>query len=42
MCSTKALLAGDADVVADIYRKRAFERGSGSGAWGWDKAYKGK
>ena len=39
MCSTKALLAGDADVISDIYRKRAFQRGSGAGAWGWDKAY---
>jgi formate dehydrogenase iron-sulfur subunit len=39
MCSTKALLAGDADVVADVYRKRVFQRGSGANAWGWNKAY---
>jgi formate dehydrogenase iron-sulfur subunit len=28
MCSTKALLAGDADIVADIYRKRVVNRGA--------------
>ncbi len=39
MCSTKALMAGDADVISDIYRKRAFQRGSGAGAWGWKRAY---
>ncbi|MGA1846652.1 formate dehydrogenase FDH3 subunit beta [Deferribacter abyssi] len=42
MCATKALLAGDADKVADIYRERVFKRGSGANAWGWDKAYKRK
>ena len=42
MCSTKALMAGDADIIADIYRERVAKRGSGAGAWGWDKAYKGK
>ena len=42
MCATKALLAGDADVVADVYRERGFKRGSGSNAWGWDKAYQKK
>ncbi|GAB4343434.1 MAG: formate dehydrogenase FDH3 subunit beta [Desulfobulbaceae bacterium] len=42
MCATKALLAGDADVVADVFRERAFKRGSGSNAWGWDKAYQKK
>jgi formate dehydrogenase iron-sulfur subunit len=26
MCSTKALLAGDANIVADIYRKRVVNR----------------
>jgi formate dehydrogenase iron-sulfur subunit len=39
MCATKALLAGDADVVADVYRERVFQRGSGVNAWGWSKAY---
>jgi formate dehydrogenase iron-sulfur subunit len=42
MCATKALLAGDADKVADIYRERGFKRGSGTNAWGWDKAYNKK
>ena len=42
MCATKALLAGDADVVADVFRERVFNRGSGVNAWGWDKAYKKK
>lgn len=42
MCATKALMAGDADVVADVYRERVFTRGSGANAWGWDKAYKKK
>ena len=40
MCATKALLAGDANVVADVYRERVFKRGSGVNAWGWSKAYK--
>lgn len=39
MCATKALLAGDADMVADLFRKRVSQRGSGADAWGWDKAY---
>ena len=34
MCSTKALLAGDADVVADIYRKRVINRGASVMDWG--------
>ena len=39
MCSTKSLLAGDGEVVADIYRTRVHTRGYGSGAWGWTTAY---
>ncbi len=39
MCATKALMAGDANVIADAYRKRVFARGSGANAWGWDRAY---
>jgi formate dehydrogenase iron-sulfur subunit len=39
MCSTKALLGGDGDVVADIYRTRVLTRGKGSEVWGWGTAY---
>jgi formate dehydrogenase iron-sulfur subunit len=39
MCSTKALLGGDGDVIADIYRERVFRRGKGSEVWGWGTAY---
>jgi len=39
MCSTKALLGGDADVLADIYRDRVLKRGKGSEIWGWATAY---
>ena len=39
MCSTKALLGGDADVIADIYRNRVLKRGKGSEIWGWGTAY---
>ncbi len=39
MCATRALLAGDADVLADVYHKRVFRRGAGADAWGWKIAY---
>ena len=40
MCATKALLAGDADILADVFRERVLQRGSGEDAWGWKTAYK--
>lgn len=39
MCATKALLAGDGDLVADIYRKRVLARSGRPQTWGWGKAY---
>ena len=43
MCSTKALLAGDATSVSNIITKRVLTRGSGKGTNGstmWNAAYK--
>ena len=39
MCSTKALLAGDSDMLSDIYRQRVMARGRGEEVWGWGTAY---
>ena len=41
MCSTKALLVGDAESVANIFRERVMSAGRGvqSAPYGWDKAY---
>jgi hypothetical protein len=39
MCATKALLAGDGDVLEDIYRKRVMRRAGRPETWGWEKAY---
>jgi formate dehydrogenase iron-sulfur subunit len=39
MCATKALLGGDGEVVADIFRNRVMVRGKGSEVWGWGTAY---
>ena len=39
MCSTKSLLAGDGDIIAEIYKDRVKTRGYTSGAWGWTTAY---
>ena len=43
VCSTNALIVGDALDVADIYRKRVFSRGKGvvGVPYGWSTAYKG-
>jgi formate dehydrogenase iron-sulfur subunit len=43
MCSTKALLGGDGDVLSDIYRTRVVNRAArgtpSMPPWGWDTAY---
>ncbi len=41
MCSTKALLAGDAPVITTIYKTRVVTRGKGDQIWGWAMAYGG-
>ncbi|HUL13601.1 MAG TPA: hypothetical protein VLU73_15740 [Methylococcaceae bacterium] len=51
MCSTKALLAGDADLVSNLFRERVVRRAGNEPVdglvtkpqgkpWGWDTAYK--
>jgi formate dehydrogenase iron-sulfur subunit len=40
MCASKSLLAGDGEVIAQIYKERVATRGYGSGAWGWKTAYR--
>src|SRR5262249_3993175 len=40
MCSTKSLPAGDGEIIAQIYKDRVAKRGYGSGAWGWQTAYR--
>jgi formate dehydrogenase iron-sulfur subunit len=47
MCSTKALLGGDGDVISDIFRTRVTMRQSngkeaGANLFGWGTAYGGK
>ena len=37
MCATKALIAGDGDVIADIYRERVLQRGTPSPDLGMGK-----
>jgi len=39
MCSSKALLAGDGNQVANIFRERVVWRGAAALAWGWGVAY---
>src|SRR3546814_13132492 len=38
MCSTKALMAGDGDVGADIFSTRVANRGKGAEVWGGGRA----
>jgi formate dehydrogenase iron-sulfur subunit len=44
MCSTKALLVGDAESISSVYRERVMSSGHGvqSAPYGWDKAYGNK
>src|ERR1700682_3800678 len=37
MCSTKSLLAGDGEIIAQIYKERVVKRGYGSGARGRER-----
>ena len=34
------LLAGDGEIIATIYKERVATRGYGTGAWGWQTAYR--
>jgi formate dehydrogenase iron-sulfur subunit len=38
-CGTKALLGGDANIIAEIYKHRVETRGYGPELWGWELAY---
>jgi formate dehydrogenase iron-sulfur subunit len=42
MCSTRSLLAGDGEIIAQIYKERVERRGYGEGAPGWSTAYADK
>jgi len=42
MCSTKALLGGDGEVISSIYKQRVKRRGKGEEVWGWAMAYNRK
>ena len=39
MCSTKALLAGDGNIVSEIYRRRVMKRSGHPDTWTWNRAY---
>ncbi|MEJ2479409.1 MAG: formate dehydrogenase FDH3 subunit beta [Acidihalobacter sp.] len=39
MCATKALLAGDGEVISKIYLTRVMKRGTRPDTWGWERAY---
>jgi formate dehydrogenase iron-sulfur subunit len=39
-CATKALLGGDANLIAGIYRDRVGIRDYGPQLWGWEIAYR--
>jgi len=36
----QSLLAGDGEIIAEIYKDRVAKPGYGSGAWGWQTAYR--
>jgi formate dehydrogenase iron-sulfur subunit len=39
ICSTKSLLAGEGEIIEQIFKDRVTQRGYSSGAWGWTAAY---